>query len=188
MARFAPTRRKLHSLFVFPLLALALSACTAVENYELLNRDADEIKTALAPEITAGTVVVDQMSGRVKITFRDKVMFPEGSWRVNGRAEALVAKLVPTLKTLKNTKIVVDGYTDNLKIGNALRRQGVTSNLDLSSRRADTVAQELVRQGVNSALVSAQGFGEANPIASNDTPAGRSAHRRIELSLGGNGG
>jgi outer membrane protein OmpA-like peptidoglycan-associated protein len=47
--------------------------------------------------------------------------------------------------------------------------------------------QFLIAQGVNPSLVSAQGFGEANPVASNDTPEGRAQNRRVELTLAGAG-
>lgn len=95
--------------------------------------------------------------------------------------------MVPTLKGLQNTKVVVDGYTDNVPIGAALRRGGITTNLDLSSRRADSVANFLVSQGVAQGTVSAQGFGDANPVASNATPEGRAKNRRIEVTLVGPG-
>ena len=64
-------------------------------------------------------------------------------------------------------------------------RQGVTSNLILSQRRADNVMQYMISQGVKPDLVSAQGFGDSNPIASNDTAQGRAQNRRVELSLAG---
>jgi chemotaxis protein MotB len=66
-------------------------------------------------------------------------------------------------------------------------RQGVTSNLVLSQKRADNVMNFMVSQGVNSSLVSAQGFGEANPVASNDTAEGQAQNRRVELTLAGSG-
>ena len=49
------------------------------------------------------------------------------------------------------------------------------------------VVEYLVNQGVNQNLISAQGFGESNPVASNDTPEGRAQNRRIEVTLVGSG-
>jgi chemotaxis protein MotB len=77
----------------------------------------------------------------------------------------------------------VSGYTDNATIGPELRRQGVASNEELSQKRADAVMQFLISQGVNPSLVSAHGYGEADPVASNDTASGRAQNRRVELSL-----
>ena len=52
-------------------------------------------------------------------------------------------------------------------------------------RRAQTVMQYLISQGVNPNLLTAQGLGEADPVASNDTAAGRAQNRRVELTLPG---
>src|SRR4029434_2912688 len=71
-----------------------------------------------------------------------------------------------------------NGYTDNVPIGPGLKSQGITSNQELSQKRADTVMQYLIAQGVNPNLVSAQGFGEADPVASNHTPERRAPNRR----------
>jgi chemotaxis protein MotB len=66
-------------------------------------------------------------------------------------------------------------------------KMGITSNLILSQKRADNVVQYMISQGVQPNLVSAQGFGDANPVASNDTPAGRAQNRRVELTVTGPG-
>jgi chemotaxis protein MotB len=79
----------------------------------------------------------------------------------------------------------VTGYTDNAPIGPELQRQGVTSNQVLSQKRADAVMQYLISQGLNPNLVTAQGLGDADPVASNDTAQGRARNRRVELTLAG---
>ena len=81
----------------------------------------------------------------------------------------------------------MNGYTDNVPIGPELMRQGITSNLVLSQKRADNVMQFMISQGVNPSMVSAKGFGDADPVASNDTPQGRAQNRRVELTLAGSG-
>jgi chemotaxis protein MotB len=83
----------------------------------------------------------------------------------------------------QTTKINVNGYTDTTPIGSGLMKEGVTSNLILSQKRAESVTQYLIAQGVNPAMVSSRGFGDADPITSNDTPAGRAQNRRVELTL-----
>ena len=82
---------------------------------------------------------------------------------------------------------MVNGYTDNVPIGSGLKRQGITSNQVLSQKREDNVMQFMVSHGVNQTLISAQGFGEADPVASNDTPEGQAQNRRVELTLAGSG-
>ncbi len=102
-------------------------------------------------------------------------------------AQQTIAKMVPILAPMQQTKIMVNGYTDNVPIGAGLKRQGISSNLVLSQKRADNVTQFMIAQGVNPALVSAQGLGDADPVASNDTSEGQAQNRRVELTLTGTG-
>ena len=81
------------------------------------------------------------------------------------------------------TKISVNGYTDNTPISTGLQKKGVSSNLILSQKRADNVTQYMISQGISPALVSSRGYADADPVASNDTPAGRAQNRRVELTL-----
>jgi len=57
----------------------------------------------------------------------------------------------------------------------------------LSQKRADNVMQFMISRGVNPSLVSAQGLGETDPMASNNTPEGRAKNRRVELTVAGSG-
>ena len=79
------------------------------------------------------------------------------------------------------------GFTDNLPVGSALQRAGITNNVDLSSRRADNVVSYFRSQGVNANILSAKGFGETHPVAPNDTVQGRAQNRRIEIVTTGPG-
>jgi hypothetical protein len=81
--------------------------------------------------------------------------------------------MVPKLANLQNAKVVVYGYTDNQPVGPQLQRAGINDNLTLSSRRAGAVVSYLVAQRVNPNIISAKGFGDTHPVASNDTPADR---------------
>ena len=68
-----------------------------------------------------------------------------------------------------------------------MKRAGIANNIDLSSRRADNVVAYLESQGVNPNVISAKGFGDTHPVASNDTPDGRAQNRRIEIVMEGPG-
>jgi chemotaxis protein MotB len=81
----------------------------------------------------------------------------------------------------------VYGYTDNEPVGTQLQSQGVPDNMVLSTRRASTVANFLVAQGIDAKIVSAKGFGETHPVSPNDTPEGRAANRRIVITVQGPG-
>jgi chemotaxis protein MotB len=95
----------------------------------------------------------------------------------------MAEKLAPT----QQNKLLVNGYTDNAPIGPGLRKQGITSNEMLSEKRADSVRDFLVSQGVKPDLVIAKGYGDADPVAPNDTAKGRAQNRRVELTLAGAG-
>ena len=99
------------------------------------------------------------------------------------QSQDIIAKFAARLAPTQQNKLVVNGYTDNAPIGPALAREGITSNLVLSQKRADNVMQFLISQGVKPDLVMAVGHGEADPVASNNAPAGRSQNRRVELAL-----
>ena len=160
-----------------------LSGCVTETKYNALEQEYQQLQAALSTD-QAQIVLLE---GKLKVTMVDQVLFSEGGFRLNSQAKAVLGKLVPTLSGLQQTKIIVDGYTDNVPIGPGLKREGISSNLELSSRRADVVVEYLVNQGVNQNLISAQGFGESNPVASNDTPEGRAQNRRIEVTLVGPG-
>ena len=160
-----------------------LSGCVTETKYNALEQEYQQLQAALSTD-QAQIVLLE---GKLKVTMVDQVLFSEGGFRLNSQAKAVLAKLVPTLSGLQQTKIIVDGYTDNVPIGSGLKREGISSNLELSSRRADVVVDYLVNQGVNQNLISAQGFGESNPVASNGTPEGRAQNRRIEVTLAGSG-
>jgi chemotaxis protein MotB len=162
------------------MLVLALSACAMMG---LRRQDlADNLKTALTGE----PVVVEVQNNAVVLTSSADYMFPSGGYQLAPGAPVL-SKIVPILAKLQHTNIVVRGFTDNTPVGPALRQTGIASNMDLSSKRADAAVTFLRSQGVNSTLLSAQGFGDNNPVASNDTEAGRAKNRRIEIFLIGDG-
>lgn len=87
---------------------------------------------------------------------------------------AVIKQVASGLNKNPNLKLEIDGYTDS--VGDAKH------NLDLSKRRAEAVMSVLVSQfGIDAGRLSANGFGAAKPIGSNDTPDGRAANRRVEF-------
>jgi chemotaxis protein MotB len=104
---------------------------------------------------------------------------------MSAQGKQIIAKMALQLAPTQQNKLVVNGYTDNAPIGPALMQEGVTSNQVLSQKRAEAVMQYLISKGLNPNLVSAHGFGEPDPIASNDTAQGRAQNRRVEITLAG---
>jgi chemotaxis protein MotB len=141
-----------------------------------------QLDTQLQSEVKADQVQIQQLQGQLKVTIVNQILFPEGGWELNRAGEQTLDKIVPTLKTLENQSIEVDGYTDNVPIGPELKSR-FPSNWELSTARATDVVRYLVSKGVNSNLLSATGFGDTHPVASNDTAEGRAKNRRIELVL-----
>jgi chemotaxis protein MotB len=162
---------------IVPLTALILGACVSQSAYDQVQAQNQQLQAQLA-----------QSRAEQKFVEAGDMLFPEGSFQLSpaGRAE-LANNIVPKLQGLQNAKVVVYGYTDNTPVGPALQRQGVPDNLVLSTRRGSTVVTFLVSQGVSPNIISAKGFGETHPEASNNTPQGRSANRRIEITVQGPG-
>ena len=102
---------------------------------------------------------------------------------MSDRGKQIIANMASQLAPTQQNKILVSGYTDNAPIGPALAREGITSNQILSQKRAENVMEFLVSQGVKPDLVSARGFGDADPVASNNSPQGRAQNRRVVLAL-----
>lgn len=104
------------------------------------------------------------------------VNFAKDSADIPEENKALLEQAAAILKNVpSNTKIEIGGHTDS--------DGDDAHNLNLSEKRANAVRAELVRLGVNSNVLTARGFGEAQPRATNETPDGRFQNRRIEYTL-----
>ena len=169
---------------IVPLTALMLGACVSQSAYDQVQAQNQQLQ-AQNQQLQAQ---LSQSRAEQKFVEAGDMLFPEGGFQLSQAGQAELANnIVPKLQGLQNAKVVVYGYTDNTPVGPALQRQGVPDNLVLSTRRASTVVTFLVSQGVNPNIISAKGFGETHPEASNDTPQGRAANRRIEITVQGPG-
>ena len=88
----------------------------------------------------------------VTLTSSADAMFPSGGWQISSDSP-LLNKMLPTFSKLRNTSIVVEGYTDNVQVGPELQAAGISNNLDLSAKRALSVANYLTSHGVMPDLV-----------------------------------
>ena len=140
---------------------------------------------ALKKEIDAGKVHVTRLQNAIKYTVNSDLLFRSGSSDMSKEGQEVIAKLVPQLAPFQQSKLVVNGYTDNAPIGKALQQQGITSNEVLSQKRAEAVMAYLTAHGVKPDMIAAQGHGEADPVAANDTAEGRAQNRRVEVTLAG---
>lgn len=108
----------------------------------------------------------------------DAVRFDTGKSTLTTQAKNNLEKLIKVFNEYKDTNIIIYGYTDN--VGK------VDYNLKLSERRATAVKSYLIAKGLVKERFSYKGMGMDDPIASNDTPAGRSKNRRVEFVITAN--
>jgi len=176
-------------VLLFPLMApVLLSACVSQSTYDQLQaqyQQAQQQNSALTAQVAADKTQICRLQGAIKYTVNSDLLFPSGSWEMREQGKQIIANMAAKLAPTQQNHVLVSGYTDNAPIGRALQRQGVTSNEILSQKRADSVMAFLISQGVKPDLISAKGFGEADPVASNDTAQGRAQNRRVDLSLPG---
>ena len=112
---------------------------------------------------------------KVSLQYKEPIHFGHNSDVIENVSKSDINNTAAVLKKYPDSKVTVKGYTDSLG--------DPAYNVDLSQRRAQAVADELVKQGVKAENVKAVGYGAANPIATNDTVAGRRQNRRVELEI-----
>ncbi len=125
---------------------------------------------------------VTQKDGKVYVSLSDKLLFKSGSFAVDEKGKSAIVKVAEVMNKLTDVTLVVEGHTDNKQYTAA--KGEVKNNWDLSAMRAAAVTNIVVNDGkLDPKRVVAEGRGEFYPVASNDTPEGRSQNRRIELVL-----
>jgi type VI secretion system protein ImpK len=132
----------------------------------------------LADEVKRGLVSVDDRPDRSIVTILGGGLFKPGEAAVNSEDQGLLARIAEALAKVPG-QVDVIGYTDNVPI----RTLRFPSNWELSKARAESVARFLSTHGVDRARIAAEGRGESEPVASNDTPEGRARNRRVEITL-----
>jgi len=171
--------------------ALSLMGCVSQSSYDALqaqNQQLQQQVAAQSSEIAAGKAQISRLQGAIKYTIDSDLLFPSGGWQLSDQGKKIISQFAAKLAPTTQNKIVVNGYTDNKPIGPDLIRKGVTTNQQLSEKRATNVMEYMISQGLSADLVSAKGWGEENPVAANDTAKGREQNRRVELTLAGTGG
>jgi chemotaxis protein MotB len=170
------------------LTAVSLLSGTMLTGCVVWKSDYDKLQAQnqqLQAQLAASQQQVSRLQGAIKYTVNSDLLFAPGSWQMRPQGQKIIADFAKKLAPTQQNHLVVSGYTDNAPIGPGLRQQGVNTNQELSQKRAEAVMQYLISQGVRPDLVSAQGFGDASPVAPNDTAQGRAQNRRVELSLVG---
>ncbi|MCX2450019.1 OmpA family protein [Pedobacter sp. PLR] len=125
-------------------------------------------------------VDIKVLKGVVYISLSDQMLYKSGSYEISDQAGATLSKIAKIIKDYQSYDVLIEGNTDNVPISQV----NIRNNWDLSTLRASSVVQSLQNNyGVIPKRLTAAGRGEYNPIASNDTEAGRSKNRRTEIII-----
>ena len=138
-----------------------------------------QIESALAPDIKKHTVTVAQTREGIVVSLKEVGFFDSGSATIRPGAIPTLSHFVGVIRSIP-IRIRIEGHTDNIPIHTAR----FDSNWELSTARSTAMIELFIAQfGIAPNRLSASGYGEYYPIASNDTPAGRAENRRVDVVL-----
>ena len=141
---------------------------------------ADELKIALKQQIDQGLVAVEQDEDRVIVTVGAGGAFASGSADLTPEAISIMQQIAG-VNAENDSEITVSGHTDDVPLIFGSRYR---DNWDLAAARSASVVQSLSADGViTDNRLEAISYGESRPVDSNDTSAGRSKNRRIEIEI-----
>lgn len=179
------------------LMALSLTGCTFIiqkgrrsdiEKINELSRQVDELNDAkkmleekFAKEIADKQVRLQMQEKGLVITVVGDLLFDSGKAAIRREAYPVLNKVGLFLKdNVPNLNVGIEGHTDNQPI----QHSGWKSNWELSTARALSVLHYLVNdEGISPKRLSAIGYGEYRPVASNDTREGKQLNRRVEIVI-----
>lgn len=148
-----------------------------------LERTRREIESSLKEQIAQKDIKLEEVEGKLKVTFVDKILFDSGSVMIKPKGQVVLLKLADSFRDNKDQNIAVEGHTDDVQIGAALLDRFPT-NWELSAARATAVVRFFQEKGkIAPERLTASGFSYYRPVATNATPDGRKQNRRIEIIL-----
>jgi outer membrane protein OmpA-like peptidoglycan-associated protein len=118
---------------------------------------------------------VDRIGEGIAVTFASGILYPFDSDQILPAGRENLRQLARSLQNYPGTEVLIVGHTDSVGADDY--------NMRLSYRRAEAARQFLVAQGVPAARIRVEGRGEMEPIASNETDAGRQQNRRVEIAI-----
>jgi outer membrane protein OmpA-like peptidoglycan-associated protein len=135
----------------------------------------DQQETKLRQKLQGSGVSVTRQGENIMLNMPGNITFQTNSSDINANFYNVLNSVILVLNEYNKTLIDVMGHTDSTG-SDAI-------NQPLSERRAASVGQYLISQGIDARRVATEGFGKSRPVASNDTPEGRAQNRRVELQL-----
>lgn len=124
-------------------------------------------------EIDGATV--ERVGEGIKVTFDSGILFDVNQTTLQSEAKTNIKKMAEVMAKYGETEIVIQGHTDS--------SGSEELNQRISEERAQAVSDYVIAQGIASARIATEGFGELNPIADNATAEGRKQNRRVELAI-----
>lgn len=125
-------------------------------------------------------VDVQVLKGVVYISLSDNMLYKSGSYEILPKAGETLSKIAKIIKDYRDYDVLIEGNTDNVPIS----QTNIRNNWDLSALRASSVVQSLQNTyGVDPKRLTAGGRGEYNPLAGNDTEAGKAKNRRTQIII-----
>jgi len=143
------------------------------------NRIYEEVLSRFRSLIDAGRLSVSIVRGRMVINLPQDILFGSGSATLGGEGRQTLSEIAAVLSDFDDRTFQVEGHTDDDPISTTQ----FPSNWELSAARALSVVKLLVDRGVSPGLVSGAGYGEFQPVATNETEAGQRLNRRIEIVM-----
>lgn len=153
------------------------AAASQQKSFEQLKRQIDNFARTHGLSRQIETTVARR--GLVIRLLTDRVLFDSGQAALKPQAHPLLARISDLLRHGEGAPIQVEGYTDNVPI----RSSVFPTNWELSTARATSVVRYLIGGGVAKQRLSAAGFADLDPVASNRSDSGRSLNRRVEIVL-----
>jgi len=118
---------------------------------------------------------IERIGEGIKITFASGILFEVNKSALQPEAQTNLQKLAVILNKYEDTEILIEGHTDSTG--------PEEYNMDLSMRRGSSVASYLATNSVAANRFTVLGYGETQPVASNETPFGRQQNRRVEIAI-----
>ena len=154
----------------------------------LIGKKMDKLKAQAETAVANAQVeTVKDANGldAVKVTLASGVLFPSGKATLSKESMASLTTFTnDVLKVNPDCDVAIQGYTDNTGFKGSTAEESIQKNITLSQQRADAVKSYILAQGAGiNQIKSSVGYGENNPVASNDTKEGREQNRRVEIYL-----
>lgn len=139
----------------------------------LIGRQMDKQAEELRKDLEGAHV--ERVGEGILITFESGLVFDTDSYNLRDQTKGNLDELSQTLKKYDDTNILIEGHTDNT---------GQDSyNQKLSESRADAVENYLVERGITDTRVTTKGYGEKQPLDTNESDVGRQKNRRVEVAI-----